>query len=95
MLGRRTKWSTNISKPAKDDEGNGEKTQGERWLGDMIKVVLHLQERFIIWLFHHLSHTVQLYNKDNKTLWIVKVETRKEINWVEGVTVQPPSEGLL
>ena len=30
MLGRRTKWSANISKPAQDDEGNGEKTQGER-----------------------------------------------------------------
>ena len=29
MLGGRTKWSTNISKPAQDDEGNGEKTQGE------------------------------------------------------------------
>ena len=39
-----------------------------RWLGNMIKVVLHLQERFIIWLFHHLSDTVQLYNKDNKTV---------------------------
>ena len=30
MLERRTKWSANISKPAQDDKGNGEKTQGER-----------------------------------------------------------------
>ena len=45
MLGRRAKWSANISKPAQDDEGNGEKTQGERWLGNMIKVVLRLLEK--------------------------------------------------
>ena len=30
MLERRTKLSANISKPAQEDKGNGEKTQGER-----------------------------------------------------------------
>ena len=65
MLGGRTKWSTNISKPAQDYEGNGEQTQGE-----MIRQ--HDQGGTTFtgkdWLFRHLSVTVQLYNKHNKSL---------------------------
>ena len=85
MLGGRSKWSTNISKPAQDDEGNGEKTQGE-----MIRQ--HDQSGTIFTgkdsLFDCFTTYQTQYSYITKiTKLFVKVETRKEINWVEGVTV--------
>ena len=66
MLGGRTKWSTNISKPAQDHEGNGEKTQGE-----MIRqhnkggTTFAGNDSLFDCFATYKTQYVQLYNKDN------------------------------
>ena len=85
MLGGRTKSSTNISKPAQDDEGNGEKTQRE-----MIRQYDKGCSTFTgkDSIFDCFTTYQAQYNYITKiTKLFVEMETRKEINWVEGVTV--------
>ena len=85
MLGGRTKWSTNISKPAQDHEGNGEKTQGE-----MIRQHDKGGTTFTgkDSLFDCFATYQTQYSYITKiTSLFVKMETRKGIYWVEGVTV--------
>ena len=85
MLGGRPKWSTNISKPTQDHEGNGEKTQGE-----MIRQ--HDKDGTTFTgkdsLFDCFATYQTQYSYITKiTSLFVKMETSKGINWVEGVTV--------
>ena len=85
MLGGRTKWSTNILKSGQDDEGNGEKTQGE-----MIRQYDKGSSTFTgkDSLFDCFTTYQTQYSCITKiTKLFVKMETRKELNWVEGVTV--------
>ena len=54
-----------------------------RWLGNMINVVLHLQEKIDCFATYQSQDSYIT----NITSLFVKMETRKGINWVEGVTV--------